>query len=127
VIITEIVYHAWFTLHTQVAQLILILSLFYQQAARFTRGWLVLKLLCGFQVCMCVRTYHVHNNYITYIVVMRSYVSRLRQFRRLLCIAAMSSLSQLRLQDGYREAEATKTRQHKADREWKCHKQAAKY
>ena len=43
---------------------------------------------------MCVRTYHVRNNYITYIVAMRPY-SRLRQFRRLLCVAAMSSLPQL--------------------------------
>ena len=33
--------------------------------------------------------------------------SRLQQFRRLLCIAAMSSLPQLQLRDGYREAEAT--------------------
>ena len=36
--------------------------------------------------------------------------SRLRQFRRLLCVAAtcaVSSLPQLRLRDGYREAEAT--------------------
>jgi len=51
--------------------------------------------------------YHVHNNYVTYIVAMRPYFSRLQQFRRLLCVAAMSSLPQLRLRDGYREAEAT--------------------
>ena len=50
-------------------------------------------------ICMCVRTYHVRNNYVTYIVAMRPYFSRrrLRQFRRLLCVAAMSSLPQLRL------------------------------
>jgi len=35
------------------------------------------------------------------------------------CVAAMSSLAQLRVRDGYGEAEATKTRQHKADREQK--------
>jgi len=58
-------------------------------------------------VYLCVRTYHVRNNYVTYIVAMRPYFSRLRQFRRLLCVAAMSSLPQLRLRDGYREAEAT--------------------
>jgi len=52
---------------------------------------------------MCVRTYHVRNKYITYIVAMRPYFSRLR----LLCIAAMSSLPQLRLRDGYQEAEVT--------------------
>ena len=56
---------------------------------------------------MCIRTYHVRNNYVTYIVAMRPYLSRLRQFRRLLCVAAMSSLPQLGLRDGYREAEAT--------------------
>ena len=57
-------------------------------------------------IYMCIRTYHVRNNYITYIVAMQPYFSRLRQFRWLLCVAAMSSLPQLRLQDGYREAEA---------------------
>jgi len=53
-------------------------------------------------VYMCVRTYHVRNNYVTYTVAML-----LRQFRRLLCVAAMSSLPQWRLRDGYREAGAT--------------------
>jgi len=52
---------------------------------------------------MCVCTYHVRNNYVTYIVAMRPYFGRLQ----LLCVAAMSSLPQLRLRDGYREAEAT--------------------
>jgi len=42
-----------------------------------------------------------------YIVAMRPYFSRHWQFRRLLCVAAMSNLAQLRLRDGYREAEAT--------------------
>jgi len=69
------------------------------------------RLLCRFRVCisvaLCVRTYHVRNNYVTYIVAMRPYFSRLWQFRRLLCVAAMSSLPQLRLRGGYREAEAT--------------------
>ena len=47
-------------------------------------------------VYMCVRTYHVHNNYVTYIVAMRPYFSQLRQFKQLLsCGAAMSSLAQL--------------------------------
>ena len=94
----------------RVTQLKLALSgwaIYYQPAARFVRGRLVLRLLCRFCVCMCVRTYHVHNNYVTYIVAMQPYFSRLRQFRRLLCVAAMSSLPQLRLWDGYREAEAT--------------------
>jgi len=69
---------------------------FYKPAARFTRGQLVLRSLCGFRICiyiyMCVHTYHVHNNYVTYIVAMRPYFSQLRQFRRLFCVAAMSSL-----------------------------------
>ena len=51
---------------------------FYQPAVRFMHGRLVLRLLCGFRVCihiyiyiyMCVRTYHVRNNYVTYIVAM---------------------------------------------------------
>jgi len=34
---------------------------------------------------MCVRTYHVRNNYVTYIVAMRPYY----YFIRLLCVAAM--------------------------------------
>jgi len=54
---------------------------------------------------MCIRTYHVRNNYVKYIVAMRPYFSRLQQL--LLCVAAMSSLPQLQLRDGYREAEAT--------------------
>ena len=84
---------------------------YYQPAAREARSWLVLRLLCGFHVCIyicvCVCTYHVCNNYVTYIVAVRPYFSRLRQFRWLLYVAAMSSLPQLRLRDGYREAEAT--------------------
>jgi len=62
-------------------------NVFYQPASR-AAGWLVLRLLCGFRICVyiCVHTYHVYNNYITYIVAMRSYFSRLRQFRQLLCV-----------------------------------------
>ena len=58
---------------------------------------------------MCIRTYHVRNNYVTYIVAMRPYFSRLR----LLCVAAMSRLTQLRLRDGYRGTE--KQRQSRRD------------
>jgi len=32
---------------------------------------------------------------------MQPYFSQLRQFRRLLCVATMSSLAQLRVRDGY--------------------------
>ena len=46
------------------------------------------------------------NNYVTYIVAMQPYFSWLWQFGRLLCVATMSSLAQLRVRDGYREAEA---------------------
>ena len=56
---------------------------FYQPAVHFTRGRLVLRLLCGFHVYiyiyMCVRTCHVRNNYVTYIVAMQPYFSRLGQ------------------------------------------------
>jgi len=61
---------------------------------------------------LCVHIYHVRNNYVTYFVAMWPCFGRLRQFRRLLCIATMSSvatmsnLAQLQVQDGYREAEA---------------------
>ena len=48
-------------------------------------------------VYMHVRTYHVCNNYIMYIVAMRPCFSGLRQFRRLLCVAIMGSLAQLRV------------------------------
>ena len=56
---------------------------FYQPAAHEVHGRLVLRLLCGFRVCiyicMCVRTYHLCNNYVTYIFAMQPYFSRLRQ------------------------------------------------
>ena len=44
-------------------------------------------------IYLCVCTYHVRNNYVTYIVAMRPYFSRLcdSALRRLLCVAAMSS------------------------------------
>jgi len=67
------------------------------------------RLYICISVYLCVRTYNVRDNYVTYIVAMRLYFSRPRQLRRLLCVAAMpmSSLPQLRLRDGYREVEAT--------------------
>jgi len=79
---------------------------FYPPGAREARCRLVLRLLCGFRVCWCnyiiyylcervrIRTYHVRNNYVTYTAPC---VSRLRKFSRLLCVAAMCSLPQLRL------------------------------
>jgi len=101
---------------------------FYQPAAREAHGRLVLRLLCRFRVCisvnLCVRTYHVRNNYVTYIVARRPYLCNLDGC---LALAAMSSLPQLRLRGGYREAEATSTRRREADREWKRQKRAAKY
>ena len=78
-------------------------------------------------IYVCVRTYHVRNNYDMYIVAMWPYFNWLRQFRRLLCVAAMSSLPQLWLRDGYWQAEATSTQRREADRERKHQKQAAKY
>ena len=67
----------------------------------------VLRLLCVFHICwymyLCVCTYHVRNNYITYIVALQPCFSRLRQFIQLLFVATMSSLrlAQLRVRDGY--------------------------
>ena len=90
-------------------------------------GQLVLRLLCILHVCILslyVRTYHVCNNYVTY-VAMWPYLSRLRQIRRQLCAATMSSPAQLRVRGGYWEAEETYTWWHEADRERKCQKRAA--
>jgi len=40
----------------------------------------VFRVCCfvGLSVCVCVRTYHVHNNYVKYIVAMQLYFSRLQ-------------------------------------------------
>ena len=57
-------------------------------------------------VNLCVPTYHVCNNYVKYIVAMRLYFSRLRQFGQLLCVTAMSSLAPLWLRNRCWEAEA---------------------
>ena len=46
-------------------------------------------------VSLCVCTYHVHNNYITYIVAMWPYLSQLRQFSLAsshLCLPLLSSI-----------------------------------
>ena len=66
----------------------------------FTTG---LRLLYVFHICLFVcwsvrPTYHMHHNYITYIVAMRLYFTRLQQFRRLLCVTTMSSLAQIQVQ-----------------------------
>ena len=57
---------------------------YYQLAAREAHDRLVLRSLCTFRVCLyiylCVRTYHVCNNYVTRIVAMQPYLSQLRQF-----------------------------------------------
>ena len=56
---------------------------FYQLAAHESHSWLILRLLYVFCFCLsvcvglCVSTYHVRNNYITYFVGMRLYFSRL--------------------------------------------------
>ena len=68
---------------------------FYQPGAR-PAGPKITLLFPRLYVYMCICTYHVRNNYVTYIVAMRPYyTSPLRQFRRLLFVATMSSLPQL--------------------------------
>ena len=57
---------------------------------------------------VCNNLHHVHSCHVT-----------------LLCVATMSSLAQLWVQDGYWEAEAMQMQQHKADQEWKRQKRAA--
>jgi len=79
---------------------------FYQRATCFARGRLVLRLLCGFRVCMCI-TLIMCTIITSYTLLPCDLTSQLWQFRWLLCVAAMSSLPQLWLWDGYREAEAT--------------------
>ena len=72
---------------------------------------LVLRLLCVFHVC----TYICVSALITCAIITScslhcyhvTLLSRLRQLRRLLCVATTSSLAQLRVRDGYWEAEAT--------------------
>ena len=52
-------------------------TILFTSQLRAKRGRLVLRLLCDFLVCLCiyiyiylcVRTYHVHNNYVMNIVV----------------------------------------------------------
>ena len=39
---------------------------------------------------LCIFTYHVCNNYVTYIVTMRLYFSQLWEFGRLLSVATLS-------------------------------------
>ena len=86
-------------------------STLYQPAVCEVRGWLVLtrpvlRLLHIFRICLpvgllvCVSpltTCKIIVHCVTYIVAMQPYFSRLRQFRRLLCVATMSSLAQLRV------------------------------
>jgi len=52
---------------------------FYQPAAHKVPGQLVLRLLYIFCICLsiglCVPTYHMHNNYVTYIVATQVYFS----------------------------------------------------
>jgi len=80
---------------------------FYQLATCEVHGRLALRLLCIFRICiyvsLCICTYHVRNNYMTYVVAMRLYLSQLWQFRRLLCVATVSiqsSLVQLQVREG---------------------------
>ena len=69
-------------------QFILVVSFLPAGHARFAFSASV-----SIYVSLCVRTYHMHNNYIMYIVAVRPYLSRLRQFRWLLCVATVSSLA----------------------------------
>ena len=65
----------------------------------------------------------MRNNYVAYIVAMGLDFSRLNQFGWLLCVATMSSPAQLRVRDGYGEAEVDADR----PRVGKCQKQADTY
>jgi len=80
----------------------------YKPADRFINRRPVYKLvrftigsqhICAFALITCT--------IITSRTLLPCDLTRLRQFRQLLCITAMSGLPQLQLRDGYREAEAT--------------------
>ena len=64
---------------------------FYQPATCKACGRLVLRLLYSFCVCLylglCVPTYHLHNNYITYIAAIWLDFIWLWQSRLLLCVS----------------------------------------
>jgi len=81
---------------------------FYQPATHKAHGWLVLRLLCSFRICwyICASALITCAIITSRTLLPCDLTSQHRQFRRLLCVAAMSSLPQLRLRDGYREAEA---------------------
>jgi len=93
------------------------LSAYYQLAARKARGRLVLRLLCVFHVCWYIYIYiYIHASTLITCTIITScslhcchatLLSQLQQFRRLLCVATTSSLAQLQVRDGYREAEST--------------------
>ena len=46
--------------------------LFYQPGTRKVHDWPVLRLLYSFQVCMCVHTYHMHNDCVITITIQQS-------------------------------------------------------
>ena len=71
------------------------------------RSWLVLRLLCV-SLCVSLSTHNLCDNCITYIVAMQPYFTRIRQFRWLICVAAMSSLAQYEF-----EMDTAKQRQHR--------------
>jgi len=66
---------------------------------KITLRFLCLLVYIYVYIYLCIRTYHVRNNYVTYIVAMRPYFCSASA--RLLCVATVSSLPQLRVRDGY--------------------------
>ena len=94
-------------------------------------GPLVLRLLCIFCVCIYVSMYLCVPTLIMCAIITSctllpgDFTLVLLYFGRLLSVAIMSSLAQLQVRDGYREAEAMWTWRRETDREWKHQKQAA--
>ena len=78
-------------IHMQIKTLLSTIRItYYQPAGRLAGPKITFHfpcLLVPIYLHLCIHTYHVHNtNYVMYIVAMRLYFSRLRQFRWLLCV-----------------------------------------
>ena len=66
-----------FDFHEQVKEVFFQKNGFYQLAMHFVYGQLALRSVCIHVLYLHIPTYHVHNDYVTYIVAMQPYFSRL--------------------------------------------------
>ena len=105
---------------------------YFQPGECEERGWLVLRLLYVFQVCLfvgwfvtlCILTYHVRNNYITHIVALQLCFSWLWTAGLSTGVATVSSLAQLQVWDPEKQRQC-RYDDVKLTESGKHHKQAA--